>query len=80
MSSYHRELIIIPNQEHEFKYEILARHIFPKFKTLIHGLISVNNIFNTATIKNENGAVAMTDFFVRCERNQQLHQIKKRTT
>ena len=30
-----------------------------------------------ATIKNNNGAVAMRNFFMRHEQNQQLHQIEK---
>ena len=28
MSSYHFEFIIIPNHEHEFKFEIFVRQIF----------------------------------------------------
>ena len=34
MSSYHFELIIIPNHEHDFKHEILARHISPQIEDL----------------------------------------------
>ena len=34
MSSYHCELIIIPNHEHDFKYEILAHQIFPQIEDL----------------------------------------------
>ena len=64
MSSYHFELIIISNHEHEFRSEILAHHIFPKLKSLIYELICVKNKFYPATVKNKNGAVAMRYLFV----------------
>ena len=38
-------IIIILNQKHEFKYEILAHQIFPKLKTLIHELTFCKNNF-----------------------------------
>ena len=34
MSSYHCELIIIPNHEHKLKYKILARQISPQIEDL----------------------------------------------
>ena len=33
--------------------------IFPKLETVIHGLIFVKNDFYPATIKNDNGVIAM---------------------
>ena len=77
MSSYHFELIIIPNHKHEFKSEILMRNIFPKLKSLSYELICVINNFYPATIKNDNEAAAMRKFLVRRKWRQQLHQLKK---
>ena len=34
MPLYHCELIIIFNLEHEFKYIILARHIYPQIEDI----------------------------------------------
>ena len=50
---------------------------YSKFTTIIHELICVNNMFQPATIKNDNGAVAMRNFFVRHEQKQQLNKFKK---
>ena len=44
-----------------------ARHIFSELKNLIHELICVKNIFYPASIKNDNGAVAMIFFL--CDAN-----------
>ena len=77
MSSYHFELIIIPNKEHEFKYEILARQIFSQIEVLDIRPNFCDNNFYPATIKNDNGAVAMSKLFVRRKRKQQLPQFKK---
>ena len=49
---------------------------FTKLKTLIHKLICVKTIY-PATIKNDNGAVAMRKSFVWRERKQQIHQFLK---
>ena len=76
MSSNHCGWIIITNNEHDFKHEILARPIFPHIETLIYVLICFKNDFYPATIKNDNGFAAMRKFFVRHERKQQLHQFK----
>ena len=51
-----------------------------KLKTLTYELISVKDNFYLATIKNDNGAIAMGIFFVRKKWKQQLYQLKKMTT
>ena len=77
MSSYHFELSIIPNNEHEFKSEILARHIFSKIEVLDIRPDFFNNNFYPATIKNDNGAAAMSKLFVRRKRKQNPPQFRK---
>ena len=51
---------------------------FSKLNNLIHKIICVKNNFYSASIENENGAVATRSKFVRCERNQKIHKLKKR--
>ena len=56
------------------------RAIFtPKLKTLIYELSSVKHNFYPATIKIDNGAVAMRKYFMWYEWKQHLHQKKKMT-
>ena len=51
MSWYHCELIIIPNHEHEFKYEILARQILSQIEGLDTQASLCRNNFYSETIK-----------------------------
>ena len=49
---------------------------FPGLKALIHELIYVKNDIYSATIKYDNGAIAMRNFFVKLKCKQQLNQLK----
>ena len=72
--------MITPNHKHEFKYEVLARHIFYQIEDLDtrSNLFKKNFLFSNHQkwqwIRHNEEKI------VGCERNQQLHQIKKGVT
>ena len=50
---------------------------FSRLNTLIHNLMCVEKVINTASIKNYNGFVATKKHFVRRKWNQPIRQQKK---